>query len=132
MKQVFQKPVKPVCGSKVQVISPASCPKNTDRLNRGIDYLSSLGFQVQKGRHLLDKDAYLAGADSDRFADLKEAFDSDSAAILCSRGGYGCMRLLPYLNQLQKPAFKSVLSYLLSAWNLRHRVWQMPDIQPVL
>ena len=41
----------------------------------------------------------LAGRDEDRAADLMAAFkDPDVGAVYCSRGGYGCARLLPYVD----------------------------------
>src|SRR5262249_52775709 len=49
--------------------------------------------------HALESNEYLAGNDEDRAKDLQDAFaDPDIKAVLCTRGGYGCARLLPHLN----------------------------------
>jgi muramoyltetrapeptide carboxypeptidase len=46
-----------------------------------------------------DTYGYLAGTDIARAADINEMFDRDDIdAIICSRGGYGAMRLLPLLD----------------------------------
>lgn len=49
--------------------------------------------------HAFDSDFYLAGSDEDRAGDLMRAFgDPEVKAVICSRGGYGCARLFPYLD----------------------------------
>ena len=56
------------------------------------------------GQNALQRDGYLAGTDQERAMDLNEAFlDSEVDAVVCSRGGYGCARLLPHL-ELDKMA----------------------------
>lgn len=61
--------------------------------------LESAGYRVTWGRHAFDGLDYLAGRDEDRAADLMRAFlDPDVRAVYCSRGGYGCARLLPHLD----------------------------------
>jgi muramoyltetrapeptide carboxypeptidase len=45
------------------------------------------------------KRLYLAGTDAERLADLHQAFEDPTVnGILCARGGYGSMRLLPNLD----------------------------------
>ena len=57
------------------------------------------GYIVERSRNVLGNDAHLAGTDRQRAEDLMDAFmDPSVNAILCSRGGYGCARLLPYLD----------------------------------
>ena len=82
-------------GTKVSVISPASYPQ-PDRLAKGVEALTALGFLPWVGRHALSKaDYYFAGTAQTRLEDLHAAFlDPAVAAIFCSRGGYGCNYLL--------------------------------------
>jgi muramoyltetrapeptide carboxypeptidase len=48
---------------------------------------------------VLDRTAYLAGADVDRAADLADAWlDPQVRGVLCARGGYGAVRLLEHLD----------------------------------
>lgn len=82
----------------VRVVSPAS-PIAEEKLHRGLGPLREAGFRVEIAAHALDADAYLAGSDLDRAADLEAAFlDPRVDAVFCSRGGYGCARLLPHLD----------------------------------
>lgn len=64
-----------------------------------MDLLKSQGYRVTLGKHVFDSDHYLAGSDVDRAADLMGAFlDPAVDCVMCSRGGYGCARLFPYLD----------------------------------
>lgn len=85
-------------GDQIRVVSPAS-PLKPEQTATGIALLESAGYRVTLGRHVYDRDGYLAGRDADRAADLAEAFaDQEVSAVFCSRGGYGCARLLPHLD----------------------------------
>ncbi len=85
-------------GDQVRVVSPAS-PLTPEQTAAGIALLESEGYVVTLGEHVYDKDGYLAGRDEDRAADLMRAFtDPDVACVICSRGGYGSARLLPFLD----------------------------------
>ena len=85
-------------GDQIRVVSPAS-PLKPEQTASGIALLESAGYRVTLGRHVYDRDGYLAGRDADRAADLTDAFaDPDVSAVFCSRGGYGCARLLPHLD----------------------------------
>lgn len=84
----------------IGIVSPSSPQRDVTRLHRGIAYLEGLGYRIKLGKHVLDRHAgYLAGTDRDRAADLQRMFlDPTVDAIFCSRGGYGCARLLPLLD----------------------------------
>ncbi len=85
-------------GDTIGLISPAS-PEDPDKIKKSICFLRSQGFKVKEGKHLYDKWGYLAGQDEDRAQDLMDMFkDNEVDMILCMRGGYGSMRLLPYLD----------------------------------
>jgi muramoyltetrapeptide carboxypeptidase len=82
----------------VRVVSPAS-PLTPDQAQDGVALLESQGYRVTLGQHVYDRDGYLAGTDEARASDLMDAFeDPDVACVVCSRGGYGCARLLPFLD----------------------------------
>jgi muramoyltetrapeptide carboxypeptidase len=86
-------------GDCIRIISPASPITDTHDLELGVRYLESEGFRVEIGTHALHKSGYLAGTDEQRLQDLMDAFDASHVkAIFCSRGGYGCMRLLDKLD----------------------------------
>jgi muramoyltetrapeptide carboxypeptidase len=86
-------------GTKVTVLSPASYPQ-PERLAKGVEALSRLGFLPWVGHHALSKaHHYFAGTTQARLEDLHAAFlDPAAAAIFCSRGGYGCNYLLEGLD----------------------------------
>jgi len=85
-------------GDTVMMVSPAS-PVSADGISATINILESAGYNVRLGAHALDTEGYLAGSDVDRASDLMVAFEAaDVNAVLCSRGGYGCARLIPHLD----------------------------------
>jgi len=85
-------------GDTLAIVSPASAI-DEDRLTRGCQLIESRGYRTKRFPHALDAEAYLAGTDRDRASDLMADFDHpECAAVMCSRGGYGCARLLSYLD----------------------------------
>jgi len=89
-------PLRP--GARIEIVSPASAIV-PEKLESGVTLLESAGYRVTLGRHVFDRADYLAGRDEDRAADLMRAFqDPEVDAVFCSRGGYGCARLLPHLD----------------------------------
>lgn len=88
-------------GDKIGIISPSS-PVQADDLQRGIERIIQRGYQVVLADHVLstvDSNDYLAGTDIDRAKDLHDMLVDDKvAAIFCATGGYGSMRLFPFLD----------------------------------
>ncbi len=85
-------------GSKLTAVSPAG-PVSREEVESGVSALRNLGFEVVPAMHALDSTEYLAGSDADRADDLAAAFaDPGTAGVICTRGGYGTMRLLPLLD----------------------------------
>jgi muramoyltetrapeptide carboxypeptidase len=85
-------------GDTIGLISPAG-PENPDNIKESIQFLKSLGFNIKEGKHIYDKLGYLAGNDEDRAEDFINMFlDPDVDMILCVRGGYGTMRILPLID----------------------------------
>lgn len=86
-------------GSTIAVISPAGATPDANAFTQGVALLEAAGYRVKLMPNAQNKRMYLAGTDAERLADLHAAFaDPDVDGILCARGGYGCMRLLPYLD----------------------------------
>jgi muramoyltetrapeptide carboxypeptidase len=80
------------------MVTPAS-PLSEERLVFVRELLEKEGYRVKVAPHALDSAEYLAGDDKSRAEDLMAAFcDPEVDAILCTRGGYGCARLAPYLD----------------------------------
>lgn len=90
------KALKP--GDTVSLISPAS-PLTSDQTAKGLAILESEGYKVKLYPSTYAATGYLAGSDEARAQDLIDAFqDPETQAVYCARGGYGCSRLVPYLD----------------------------------
>ena len=87
-----------VKGDTVGIAAPAG-PFKREVFKRGIGVLAELGYRVYIPNGLFTQEAYLAGNDRHR-AELLNALFADPAikGIWCARGGFGSMRLLPYLD----------------------------------
>lgn len=93
------KPARLKSGSVVGLVSPASATFVREELDIVVDAVRALGLVPRLGSHLLARHGYLAGKDQDRAADINQFFaDPQVAAILPIRGGWGCSRILPYLD----------------------------------
>lgn len=85
-------------GDTIGLVAPAGIEK-VEKIEIGIEKLKSLGFNIKQGKHIYDKWGYFAGKDEDRAQDIMDMFEDDEVdMVLCVRGGYGSMRLLPYMN----------------------------------
>lgn len=85
-------------GGRIGIIAPAS-PFDPDLFKAGLDVISSLGWIPVFPETIWDKKGYLAGEDVHRAAQIHQMFaDSSIDAIICARGGFGAMRLLPLLD----------------------------------
>jgi len=91
---LYRTPKKLKQGDTIKVVSPAGQVEK-DALIRGIEVIESWGYRVEIGKHVLDTDKYFAGSSEARLTDLISALiDESISAIICSRGGYGSVRLL--------------------------------------
>ncbi|MEM1056730.1 MAG: LD-carboxypeptidase [Bacteroidota bacterium] len=85
-------------GDTVALVAPAGVVRERD-VEESREALEALGLRTVIGEHALERDGYLAGRDGDRATDLVAAFTDDTiTGIVAIRGGWGCARLLPYLD----------------------------------
>lgn len=93
-------PLRP--GDRVAVVGPAG-PTPPDIVDRAVDLLTSWGLKADvrpsaSASH--PRATYLAADDAVRAQDVQDAWcDPDVAAILCTRGGYGTVRMLDLLDR---------------------------------
>ncbi len=93
------KPKKLSKGGVIGLISPASAPVDSGRLENSINYLEKLGYRVVIGENVGKSNGYLAGTDEERLSDLHSMFRNKKIeAVFCLRGGYGSGRLLDKLD----------------------------------
>jgi muramoyltetrapeptide carboxypeptidase len=85
-------------GSKIRIVSPAGKVEKKYVLP-AVQWLEKQGYQVEIGKNVFSKHYQFAGTDNERLNDLQIALDDpETAAILCSRGGYGTVRIINKIN----------------------------------
>lgn len=89
-------PIKP--GDKIRIVSPAGKVAEKYVLPV-VEWLTQQGYKVELGKHVFDTHFQFAGTDDERLEDLQTALDDpETAAIICSRGGYGTVRIIDKLD----------------------------------
>lgn len=97
MKKLI-KPKRLKLGDSVGLIAPGSAVTSL-QLQETVTKIEKLGFHVILGKHIEKKNGFLAGNDQERVFDIMQMFENQEVdAIFCIRGGYGCLRILPFLN----------------------------------
>lgn len=97
-KTTIRLPARIGPGDTIGIVAPAG-PFDRDTFERGTKHLEKLGFRVFIPPDLLDAHGYLAGSDSHRARFVNQLFaDKRIDAIICARGGYGSIRVLPLLD----------------------------------
>lgn len=85
-------------GDRIRIVSPAGFIKE-EKVMPGVDLLREQGFEVILGDHVFERQFQFAGTDRQRLADLQQAFDDPICkAVICSRGGYGAIRIAEKIN----------------------------------
>lgn len=82
-------------GDLLRVIVPSGALREFEAFHRGVEIWQQHGYRVKLPDNLDARDGYLAGTDSQRCQQLRQAWlDPECKGILCARGGYGCARVL--------------------------------------
>ncbi len=84
-------------GDLIYICAPA---KAIDRetVDFSVRFLESKGFLVEVSKDCFGENGYYSGTILERVADFQEGLDrEDVKAILCARGGYGCIQLMDHL-----------------------------------
>jgi muramoyltetrapeptide carboxypeptidase len=91
-------------GDCVEIIAPAS--RSTDeQLTDLQELLQSWDLTCIINEAIFGKDLLCANTDEKRFEQLEHALNNPKTkAIICVRGGYGSMRLIPQLSQMKEPS----------------------------
>jgi len=83
---------------KIRIVSPAGKVKEKYVLP-AVDWLRKQGYRVELGKHVFATHYQFAGTDQQRLEDLQTALDDpETSAIICSRGGYGTVRIISKLS----------------------------------
>lgn len=87
-------------GNKIAILSPASII-NPAYVTGAVETLRHWGVDSDIKAHALGRHGSFSGTPVERLADLRDAlYDPEVKVILCSRGGYGCVHLLPELDMI--------------------------------
>lgn len=81
-------------GDLIAIVAPAKAIEQ-EHVNFAKAFLEEKGFKVRVSEHCLGQHNYFSGTDEERAADFQKVLDDPEVkAILCARGGYGCVRIL--------------------------------------
>ncbi|MFM7595489.1 MAG: LD-carboxypeptidase [Flavobacteriales bacterium] len=81
-------------GDTVYIAAPAKAIEESSVLEAK-KTLESWGLNVRISPHCLGRNHYFSGTDEERLADFQDGLDDPNIkAILCARGGYGCIRVV--------------------------------------
>ncbi|MEM4056745.1 MAG: LD-carboxypeptidase [Thermoplasmatales archaeon] len=87
-------------GDTIGIIAPASAP-DMKQLSMSANRLLKMGYRISLGqniRKLVQRNS-LAAPSEDRAKELNDAFRDDNIKmVLCARGGYGSIHILPYID----------------------------------
>lgn len=93
-------------GDLIAIVAPAKAIEQ-EPVYFAKEFLEKAGFRVQLSEHCLGNHHYFSGDEAQRLSDFQQALDQDDVkAILCARGGYGCVQLVDRINwagQLREP-----------------------------
>lgn len=122
-------------GDTVEIIAPASRCSDS-RLEKLRDLLLSWQLNCIVEPDIFGRDILCANSDELRFKSLRRALERpETKAIICARGGYGCMRLIPALSQVKPPSRPKLFVGMsdITALNLYfEQQWQWPTIHGAL
>ncbi|MCK5071636.1 MAG: LD-carboxypeptidase [Desulfocapsa sp.] len=99
MKNKDRFPNKLQPGDCIGIIAPAGQIQDTLQLEQGIAILQEMGFEVKIPRDLWPGTGYLSDTDRNRAQEFHKMWaDPEISALLSLRGGFGALRLLPFLD----------------------------------
>ncbi|MBC3764848.1 S66 peptidase family protein [Neptunicella marina] len=97
-------------GDTIALVAPAGALDEQIELDIAVESFEAMGFKVKVGKHVLSRDGYFAGTDQQRAADINQAFaDPVVKGIFAIRGGWGCNRILPYIDFDQVKAHPKIV-----------------------
>ncbi|MCR9171236.1 MAG: LD-carboxypeptidase [bacterium] len=95
---MMQRPKHLQKGDHIRIVAPAKRIE-VSHVELAKKKLESSGFKVSISENCLGGHHYFSGTVVERLADLQTAIDDPEIdAILCARGGYGCVQLVDRLN----------------------------------
>ncbi|MBN9343234.1 MAG: hypothetical protein BGO76_03680 [Caedibacter sp. 38-128] len=122
-------PLKP--GDVISVVAP-SYGSEEGLLEKVRSFLASWDLKIKISCDIFGEDLLYANSDVKRFETLVEALhDTTTKAIWCLQGGAGSKRLIPLLEEIQKPCFEKLfigLSDITALHTFFHQKWQWTPV----
>jgi muramoyltetrapeptide carboxypeptidase len=85
-------------GDTIGVVAPAS-PFDPKIFSQGLQVIESMGFRTRVPDAIFEKNGYLAGSDTRRAGLVMQFFEDPGVnALVCAKGGFGSLRILPLLD----------------------------------
>lgn len=95
----IRKPPRLRAGDTVGLIEPATPSDEAFDVTLAEEAMTAMGLRPKRGAHVQSRYGYFAGNDRERAADVNAMFaDPEVRAIFAVRGGWGCARILPFLD----------------------------------
>jgi muramoyltetrapeptide carboxypeptidase len=111
-------------GAIVRIVSPAS-PPDAEKLLRGVAELRRLGFAPEASAAMPATNDYFAASAEDRSKELTAALaENSSAAVICTRGGYGSTYLLDAVGGAMPRCAPKILLGYSDITSLQVYLWQ--------
>lgn len=108
--RVLPKGVGP--GSTIGIVAPASAAFSSE-VRDFVELCTTWGIKTKLGRNISRRNGYLSASDEQRAAEFMECIEDPGVdAVVCARGGYGVMRILPLLDfQSIRQAGKVIMGF---------------------
>lgn len=101
MENMKPSPIRPrrlKHGDTIGIVAPAS-PFDREIFSQGLRILESMGFRTRVPDEIFEENGYLAGSDEHRAGLVMRLFKDQSVdALVCAKGGFGSLRILPLLD----------------------------------
>lgn len=86
-------------GDIVGICAPAGAVKESSEVDEFADVLTQMGFKVRLGKNVRKRYGYFSASDQERADEFMTLIkDTEVNAIFFVRGGWGCARILEYLD----------------------------------
>lgn len=85
-------------GDKIAIVAPAKSVEKVF-IDFAVKFWKNQGFVPVLGQNIFNQSHYFAGSVSERANDFNAALmDPEIKAVICARGGYGCVQLIDLIN----------------------------------
>jgi muramoyltetrapeptide carboxypeptidase len=86
-------------GDTIGICAPAGCVSEASEVKDFAQALKSMGFNIKIGKNAGSRYGYFSATDQERAAEFMDLIqDTNVSAIFTVRGGWGCARILDYLD----------------------------------